>query len=178
MTNEKILIITGHGQNDVGAIGNGENERDSVLPYGTSIYNKLKQSGFNVGYEWDNGKINSEISLANSGNYNLLISYHRNAYNGNVGGFEVLHYPSSSKGKQLSEFINKRVIEKGYKSRGLKPRSDLGILRQTNGVSIILEIDFIDFKGDEIPVNEMTDIVYNSICEYYNIKSVCKYCGK
>lgn len=173
MIKETVLILSGHGENDPGACYNGENERDSIRPLAKKLYDRLNSSGFSVGYEWDNLKVNGEIALANKHNYNIIISLHRNM--GKGFGYEVLYV--SENGKKLSTILDNTLKSYGYKSRGIKYRDNLGILKQTKGVSIILETDFMDTTGDEIKDEHIIESVYNSLIAY-GTKSVCAYCGK
>lgn len=173
MIKETVLIISGHGENDCGAVYGMENERDSIRPIAKKVYDKLNSNGFSVGYDWDNKKVKGEIELANKYNYDIIISLHRNS--GKGFGYEVLY--KSDNGKKLSTILDNTLKSYGYKSRGIKYRDNLGIINQTKGVSIILETDFIDTIGDEIKSSDIVESIYNTLIAY-GTKSVCAYCGK
>jgi N-acetylmuramoyl-L-alanine amidase len=83
----------------------------------------------------------------------FIISLHCNAYNEEASGTEVLYYHKSTKGKQIAEILNRKLVEAlGLKDRGIKPKTteDRGgyLLKQTNAPCIISEPFFIDNDSD------------------------------
>lgn len=82
----------------------------------------------------------------------VLISVHANAApkEGTASGWEVLHYPNSSEGIKLAQVFSKEYdyASFGFPNRGLKPRSDLAILRLTKCPSIITENLFMNTEKD------------------------------
>lgn len=109
----------------------------------------------------------------------LYISFHFNAYDGvfneKNGGIETLYYPTSTEGKKLAGLIQNELIQgtKQY-NRGIKPRGDLHILRETNMVAVIIEAGFMD-KLDEALLMLQPEFQLEVATE--TLKAVCKYYG-
>lgn len=87
----------------------------------------------------------------------ILISLHANASNGKGHGFEVWHYPGSTKGIALAKILEEEWMESQYalRNRGLKSDYEaLGysepfwMLRKTYMPSILVEWGFFDNPGD------------------------------
>jgi len=78
-----------------------------------------------------------------------VISFHANAFNCQISGSEALYYPGSTDGKALAQAMldaTTRVL--GLDNRGLKPRADLPILRDTAAPACLVEPFFIDAAYD------------------------------
>lgn len=109
----------------------------------------------------------------------LYISFHYNAYDGvfneKKGGIETLYYPTSVEGKKLATLIQKELIQgtKQY-DRGIKPRGDLHILRETNMVAVIIEAGFMD-KYEEAILMLQPQFQLEVATE--TITAICKYFG-
>lgn len=109
----------------------------------------------------------------------LYISFHYNAYDGvfneKKGGIETLYYPTSAEGKKLAGLIQKELI-KGTKQydRGIKPRGDLHILRETKMVAVLVEAGFMD-KLEEALLMLQSEFQLEVATE--TLKGVCKYYG-
>ena len=61
-------------------------------------------------------------------------------------GFEALVYGQNT--RELGRVFEKHVVAIGQNSRGIKYRSDLGILRLTNMPCVLVECAFVDNKTD------------------------------
>ena len=141
----KILIIIGHGGNDVGAVGNGLREVDCNYQIAWSMYNFMKPYA-DIYIESNNLPLGDEVGLVNSGKYDLVISIHNNAGGGN--GWEGYHYRADQKGIAWLKAIESEVVKLGQQSRGIKDGSGLRIINSVRPTSILLEGFFLDNKDD------------------------------
>lgn len=154
--NSRILIVTGHGDNDTGAISNDLIERDIVIPIGISCKNKLQKIGFtNIFLEGvdteRNGNVSYERSIAER--YDLVISIHVNAYNGQAQGFEVFCNLRNNETKKISQEILNSMINYGFKSRGVKSGDHLAMVGKLKTSAILVETGFIDNSHDRELIN-------------------------
>lgn len=86
-----------------------------------------------------------KLGKINGKGYDLVVELHLNAYNGTAKGTEVLYY--SNKGKEYAQRVNDK-LDDIFSDRGIKKRTDLYILTQTDPVSILVECFFCDSKED------------------------------
>lgn len=154
--NSSILICTGHGDNDTGAVSNGLIERDIVVPIGKTCKNKLQKLGFtNVYLEGvdtgRNGPVSYERSIAER--YDLVISIHVNAYNGQAQGFEVFCNLKNNETKKISQEILNSMTNYGFKSRGVKSGDHLAMVGKLKTSAILVETGFIDNSHDRELIN-------------------------
>lgn len=152
-----IVVDAGHGDHDPGAISpNGVNEKDVVLKASLILKKKLENAGFKVYMtrERDNYiKINDRASIANQLNADLFISVHANAAtNSKAIGIETLYMPDSSRNnKTLATKIQDQLIAyTNNVDRGIKSRSDLGVLRGTKMDAVLVELGFLSNSQDEL----------------------------
>ena len=88
-----------------------------------------------------------KLGKVNGKKYNLVIESHLNAFNGSAKGTEVLYYPTSTKSKEYAQRVNDK-LDDIFTDRGIKSRSDLYILRDTDCPAILIEYFFCDNKED------------------------------
>ena len=101
-----------------------------------------------------------KLGKINGKGYDLVVELHLNAYNGTAKGTEVLYY--SNKGKEYAQRVNDK-LDDIFSDRGIKKRTDLYILTQTEPVSILIECFFCDSKegyqrGDEAHKKDLIQI--------------------
>lgn len=175
----KILLISGHGAGDPGAIGSGYKESDLTREATNILYGKLKAYDLGVtryptnhnAYE-DNKKSNMQVSFAS---YNLVIEVHFNSYNKKAHGTETLYKAASI--KPLAEKVTDAIASFGFTDRGVKKRTDLLNMNTCyrKGVSyILIETCFIDNAEDmkryKTNIYNIWGKVAKTICDYYGIK--------
>lgn len=159
----RFTIHAGHnpdGKTACGAIGlikeSTENRRvkDEVMRL-------LKLKGHTV-YDCtiDNGTsasdiVNKQVQKMNSySNINLHISIHFNSGandkvgNGKSTGTEVLVYNTVGSKYEIAKRICSKIEKLGYKNRGVKTRTNLGVLKNSKGQSLLVECCFVDDKDD------------------------------
>ena len=155
----KILLIAGHGQGDPGACANGYKEADLVREIAPKLKNKLSAYA-NVDVFDMNKNMYKFLKAGNAfnfKNYDYVFELHFNAGvndtkgNGKTTGTEILVHPSE-KGTTVEKAIVNNISALGFKSRGVKTRSDLqnmNVCKKRQGVSYaLLETCFIDDKDD------------------------------
>lgn len=155
MAIKKIYINRGHSDTDPGAVGY-EVERKLVVKVGNYMEAYLK-SNYTCSIKSSPGTIGSLTTISNAANKwgaDLVVSIHFNAGGGD--GFEALVYDSSR--KALGQMFEKYVVAIGQNSRGVKYRSDLGILRLTNMPAVLVECAFVDNKKDIKDWDENTEL--------------------
>lgn len=142
---KKIYIDPGHSNIDPGAVGYVI-ERDlneKVSKYMSEYLVKNYECEVKVD-PITNDSLNVIVNAANKWGADLFVSNHFNAGGGN--GYEALVYSLSR--KMLGAIFEKHVKAIGQNSRGVKIRTDLGVLRMTNMPAILNEGAFVDNKRD------------------------------
>ena len=115
---------------------------------------------FNKAYEEKTYK----LSKVNRKGYDLLVELHLNAFNGSAKGTEVLYY--SDRGKTYAQRVNDK-LDDIFTDRGIKKRTDLYILRDTDCPAILVEAFFCDNKEDYQKADEVheKDLIARKIVE-------------
>lgn len=162
-----VCIDAGHGGSDIGAEGkNGESEKEQNLRLSFLVKDYLESAGIKVimtRCKDEKLSLDERRELAESSNANLLISIHRNVYEGteDVNGVEA--WISKSRPKDAEKFAKDILagIEgeiEGINNRGVKlgsmdnPNEDYG-MNKVSMASLILEAGFISSDLD----NELFD---------------------
>ena len=171
----KIFINAGHGGNDPGAVSkNGTKERDITKNVSSLLVCKLIQNGYNVEYFQQETSFTEVSKAENTSNSDLFISIHCNAATSqSANGVEVLYYPTSSKGKNCAQIVQKELVKTTkLKDRGIKSRNDLHVLKRTKTVAILVELAFLTNPTEEKLLIENPETFANAIFEgIKNIKS-------
>lgn len=147
----KLLLISGHGAGDSGAIGNGLKEADKTRELVQLIEEQLRGSCNIEIYDMSKNcyKECKKGNIPNWKNYDYVLEFHFNAFNKRVGGTEVL-ISSNSKDMPLPHSILKNIENlKLFKNRGVKHRDNLLIMnlcKNANVKYLLLETCFIDSK--------------------------------
>ena len=177
----KILIISGHGAGDSGAVGCGYKEADLTRKAASIIEGKLDAYDCKVvrypsarnAYE-DNKRGVMQDSFSK---YGLVVEIHFNSYNGSAHGCECLYRPARM--RNLAAKVSKAISEEGFFDRGAKQRTDLMNMNTCyrNGVPyILIETCFIDNKADMAryakSIYEVWGNVTHAICKYYGIEKL------
>jgi N-acetylmuramoyl-L-alanine amidase len=142
---KRIYIDPGHSISDPGAVGY-EVERD-LNEKVSKFMNEHLLATYDCETKVGDISINSVSKVAAEANAygaHLLVSNHFNAGKGD--GWEGLIY--STKNKDLGLVFEKHVKAAGQNSRGVKIRTDLGVLRSSNMPAILNEGAFVDNWDD------------------------------
>ena len=175
----KILLISGHGAGDTGAVGCGYKEADLTRTATSILDGKFKAYDVTVkryptshdAYQ-DNRNGNYAVSLLG---YNLVIEVHFNSYNHSAHGVETLYRNANCKG--LAQKVTRAIASFGFTNRGAKERTDLANMNYCwrNGIPyILIETCFIDSAEDmakyKAKIYNIWGKVADTVCDYYGIK--------
>lgn len=137
---------------DPGAVGNGTTEHDEMLSVNSLLVSATKwtdttdRSGSTVNNNLYNiaNNINRVASTSNTN-----VSNHMNAFNGKATGVEVWYYLGDSKGYQLASKLSSAIASAlVLLNRGAKATTDLYVVRETVGTTVLIEWCFIDNAND------------------------------
>ena len=167
----RILLISGHGGNDSGAIANGLTEKTMNWITMKECSKVLQENGQTVIEDTENTKVSDEVTLINSTKADITINIHYNAGGGD--GFEGYYYTSNAKAKQLLECIEIEVKTLGQNSRGLKSGNHLAVIKNTIPLSVLVEGAFID-SNDRFIVDTIEE--QKKLGQAY-AKGILKYLG-
>ena len=148
---KKIYINPGHSDKDPGAVGY---ETECVLNVAVSRYmSQYLCQHFDCQVRSNPGTMGNLYDIcadANAWGADLFVSNHFNAGGGD--GYEALVY--SEKRRPLGEIFEKYVKEIGQNYRGVKIRSGLVVLRDTQMPAVLNEGAFVDHRQDIADWNE------------------------
>ena len=177
----RILLISGHGAGDSGAVGCGHKEADLTRTATNILAGKLAAYDASVSrypvsrdaYQDNrNGKLQVDFS-----SFGLIVEVHFNSFNGSAHGTECLYKPSGM--KALASKVSAAIAGVGLLDRGAKQRTDLANMNRCAKLGapyILIETCFIDNKNDmkiyEANLYNVWDRVASAICNYYGIKKL------
>lgn len=157
-----VCLDAGHGGEDVGAEGdNGSYEKDEVIKLSYLVKSYLEAVGVNVVMTRKGDEavsLEQRRNIAENCNADLLLSIHRNVYEGDedVNGMEAwINNSRPQDATRISENILNSIEQnvKGFKNRGVKWGS-MDNVNENYGVnkvsmaSLILEVGFITSDHD------------------------------
>ncbi|WP_454909936.1 N-acetylmuramoyl-L-alanine amidase [Staphylococcus saprophyticus] len=165
---KKILIASGHGYNDPGAVGNGTNERDFIRKYiAPNVQKYLKQAGHTV-YLYGGSKQNQNLYTDTAygeriGNhkdygmywvhnqkYDVVVELHLDAASASATGGHVIistHWPADKIDKDINNCLKATVGT----IRNIDPRNDLlnaNVAGRLGTNYRLVEMGFITNKKD------------------------------
>lgn len=177
----KILLISGHGAGDSGAVGC--NREEATLTRQATHILEGKFGGYDVSVKRyptarDAYQDNKKGSLAaHLADYDLVIEVHFNSYNKSAHGVEVLYKPSAE--KLLAAKVADAIASFGFTDRGAKVRTDLMNMNTAARLGvpyILIETCFIDNRADmnlyESNIYEIWGAVASAVCKYYGIEKL------
>ncbi|ABR47682.1 cell wall hydrolase/autolysin [Alkaliphilus metalliredigens QYMF] len=189
----KIIIDSGHGGKDPGAVAFGMTEKYLNLIFAELLATQLE----NLNIDVDRSLINDiyytpkELTdLIKDSGASICISCHNNAFNGTVRGFEVIHsiHTKDTLAKSIFEEVKKTnfIVRRVFSRRStVAPGSDQDyyyIIRLTHPhvETIIVEFGFMDnaedFKmlTDSVWQQRLTAAVATGISQYISSNIVTK----
>ena len=147
----KILLISGHGAGDSGAVGNGYKEADLTREVVNMLSNKLINNmevtiynqERNAYEDVNNGKLQVIFS-----DYDYVFEVHFNAYNGTAKGTEIFvtrEEPATEVEEKIMQQLSKYFVVRGVKRKNF----DVIAKARRSGVSsALIEVCFIDNAED------------------------------
>ena len=144
-----IYIDAGHGGRDSGAVANGIQEKDVVLPISLELGRALQSMGYSVYYTRTNDvevDLEPRVASAESVNADLFVSIHANSLasrNTGVNGVETFHARGSTVGKELAEYVQSQIIANtGATDRSVKA-AGFYVIARTSMPAILVETGFV-----------------------------------
>ena len=172
----KIFIDAGHNYNgaDTGAQGNGLREQDITFIISKRLKALLEADGHSVKMSRNNltdnvgstvsESINKRAKMSNDWDADLFVSIHCNAGGGK--GTETLVYSLSGSAYNYAQNIQKSIVNTlNMVDRGIKKRTDLGVLRMTKSPAVLVETAFIDNVSDAQKLSYESELFANAIYE-------------
>lgn len=147
----KILLISGHGAGDCGAVGNGFQEANLTREVVNTLAEKLK--GFCEVDIYNQARnayadVNSGALQVNFANYNYVFEVHFNAFNGTARGTEIFVTREEPQVTVEEKIMNK--LSAYFSVRGVK-RKNFNVIakaRRSGVSSALIEVCFIDNAED------------------------------
>lgn len=164
----KILLISGHGAGDVGAVGNGYREADLTREVVNLLAPKLSQyAEVDVYNQARNAydDVNKGNLAVNFANYNYVFEVHFNAFNGQACGTEIWVTREEAKTSVEEKIMNK--LSNLFTVRGVK-RKNFNVIakaRKSGVSSALIETCFIDNSNDMKKYQTNKDAICQAICE-------------
>ncbi len=187
-TKKKIVLVCGHGYNDVGEVGNGTNERDFIrnnivdnvakylrqAGHTVTLYNK-KQDMYQdtaYGYKLGNKKDYGLYWVKSSLKPDVVVEFHLDSAKGASGGHVIKNaYPADSIDKGLDKALKDTVGT----IRGITTRNDLLNVNVAYDMNInyrLVELGFITSKKDMDYIKKNLQAFTMRIAEGINGKAI------
>ena len=162
----KIVVDSGHGGEDPGAVSQGRQEKDDTLQMGLEVGNILKNNGVDVIFTRTEDIYQTpfqKAQIANEAMADYFVSIHRNSSPrpNQYEGVETLVYDKSGIKLEMAENIDGALEEVGFKNLGVKERPGLVVLRRTKMPALLVEAGFINSEKD----NQLFDEKFREIAQ-------------
>ena len=161
-----VVIDSGHGGSDPGAVYRGRREKDDTLRLTLAVGEILQENGIEVLYTRTTDVYLSPYERAveaNQAGVDFFLSIHRNSYptDNEVMGVESLIYDLSGLKYQMAQEINEQLETVGFVDLGGKERPNLVVLKRTRMPAVLVEAGFINSDTD----NELFDSNFQDIAQ-------------
>lgn len=159
-----IMLDSGHGGRDPGAVYNGRAEKDDTLALTLAVGEILQDRGLDVLYTRTTDVYESPYQKAmeaNESGVDFFLSIHRNSspQPDTYSGVESLVYRKSGIKYEMAEDINSQLEAVGFINLGVKERPGLVVLRRTRMPAVLVEVGFINSETDNLLFdNNFSDI--------------------
>ena len=146
----KVSINAGHYPGlDSGAVGqNGLQEAEVAKNISDRVVSILREVGYNALFIQKN-ELYEITELSNDFCADLFVSIHCNAAeNRSASGTEIFY--GSDEGSKLAQCIQSQIVDNlGTVDRGIKDGSRLYVIRNTNAIAVLVEVEFISNEQGE-----------------------------
>lgn len=164
----RFYIAGGHGENDPGAIGNGQTERENngIMAEGVAVVLRANGHEAKVGtrYPDTNEGIHAACNEANAWGADYAMQIHMNAwYTPDANGVEVIAYPGSEVGVPWAEKIHNNLVA-FFRGRGIVQKYYTWVVH-TNMPATLPEVGFITNPQDCSVVVNRPNEVCNAIVQ-------------
>lgn len=163
-----IMIDSGHGGMDNGAVYMGRKEKDDNLRIGLAVGERLEMAGYHVLYTRTTDVYDTPLQKAqkaNNAGADYFFSFHRNSGEipNTYSGAQALVYADNTRAYQIGENIMEQLVQLGFKDLGVEERPGLVVLRRTNMPAVLLELGFINNDEDNRIFDEQFDQMADAI---------------
>lgn len=159
MAKARVYVGIGHGGPDSGAVYGDYLEKDANLAIGLAMCTELAAYGVEVKSSRtadEEDRLQTQIDECNAYSPDIAVQIHNNSGGGQ--GFEVYRQTGTHRAEsiKLAQCIERRVIESGQKSRGVKinqmanGKDYFGWLRELHCPAVLTEGFFIDNAIDRV----------------------------
>lgn len=159
---------------DPGAVGSGTTEYKEVSWINDYF---LKATKWNDSSDYSANSVNQNlVNIVNNVNRvakwsDINISHHFNAFNGKATGVEVWYYLGDAKGRALAEAVSAAISKVlGIPNRGAKATTNLYVVSNTVGTTILIEWAFVDNASDMRKWNANKVNAVNAVLEVLGYK--------
>ena len=161
-----MMLDSGHGGSDPGAVYRGRREKDDTLRLTLAVGEILQENGIEVLYTRTTDVYLSPYERAveaNQAGVDFFLSVHRNSYptDNEVMGVESLIYDLSGLKYQMAQEINEQLETVGFVDLGVKARPNLVVLKRTKMPAVLVEVGFINSDTD----NQLFDDNFQDIAQ-------------
>jgi N-acetylmuramoyl-L-alanine amidase len=177
-----IFVDAGHGGNDPGAVDNGIQEKDVVLPISLKLGQALQSMGYTVYYTRTNDveiDLEPRVAAAERVNADVFVSVHANSLapgNSGISGVETYHSRSSTVGRELASYVHSQVIS----GTGASDRSVRGagfyVIAKTSMPAILVETGYVTNPTEARNLNSpdyqkrMADAIARGIDQFMKVR--------
>lgn len=161
-----MMLDSGHGGSDPGAVYRGRREKDDTLRLTLAVGEILQENGIEVLYTRTTDVYLSPYERAveaNQAGVDFFLSIHRNSYptDNEVMGVESLIYDLSGLKYQMAQEINEQLETVGFVDLGVKARPNLVVLKRTKMPAVLVEVGFVNSDTD----NQLFDDNFQDIAQ-------------
>ncbi len=177
-----IFVDAGHGGRDPGAVANGIQEKDVVLPISLKLGQALQSMGYTVYYTRTNDveiDLEPRVAAAERINADVFVSVHANALapgNSGISGVETYHSRNSTVGKELASYVHSQIIS----GTGASDRSVRGagfyVIAKTSMPAILVETGYVTNPTEARNLNSpdyqkrMADAIARGIDQFMRVR--------
>ena len=165
-----IMMDSGHGGRDPGAVYKGRQEKDDALRLALAVGEILQERGVDVEYTRTTDIYETPYEKAmeaNASGADLFISIHRNSFpaDNEVSGVESLVYDLSGLKLEIAEAIDEELATVGFADLGVEARPNLVVLKRTKMPAVLVEAGFINSDADNALFDQDFDDIALAIAE-------------
>lgn len=177
-----IIVDAGHGGRDPGAVANGVQEKDIVLPISLNLGQALQGMGYTVYYSRTNDveiDLEPRVALAERINADVFVSVHANSLasnNSGVNGVETYHSRNSTVGRELASYVHSQIIAAtGAGDRNVKA-AGFYVIARTSMPAILVETGFVTNPTEARNLNSpdyqkrMADAIARGIDQFMRVR--------
>lgn len=154
-----VVVDPGHGGHDSGARASGAEEKHLALGIALELRHELAGYGLHVVPSREEDlylTLGARVKAAKDARADVFVSIHLNADPDNdapgsreASGYEILYTSRQPLSKRLAEMTEHHLAGvQGIKSRGIKLREELYVIKHAPCPAILVECGFIDSSHD------------------------------